>query len=288
MSTQIPVAFEKKYAADFITLAQQKGSRLRSTVRTDASEGGKHLYFDRVGATAMQRKTSRHMDTPTVDTPHSRRRVSVEDYVWADLIDRVDMIKMTKSPQNVYMTSGMNAAGRTMDDIIIAAANGSATTEDEDDTTSTVALPSAQKIAVASAGLTLAKVLNAKEILDAAEIDEMDRVMVYTAKQQSDVLALTTFTSSDFAVKALLAGQVTEFLGFRWVRSERLTVDSSSDRLCLAYAKSAMGLYLPQDITARVSERADKNYSIQTYVELSLGAVRIEDAGVVQIACSEA
>ena len=288
MSTQIPVAFEKKYAKDFILLAQQKGSRLRGSVRTDASEGGKHLYFDRIGATAMQRKTSRHMDTPTVDTPHSRRRVAVEDYVWADLIDRADAIKMMKSPQNAYMTSGMRAAGRTIDDIIIAAANGNATAEDEDDATSTVALPSAQKIAVASAGLTLAKVLSAKEILDAAEIDEMDRVMVYSAKQQSDVLALTQFTSSDYAVKALLAGSVTEFMGFTWIRSERLTTDSSSNRLCLAYAKSAMGLYLPQDITARVSERADKNYSIQTYVELSLGAVRIEDAGVVQIACSEA
>lgn len=291
MSTQIPTAFEVKFANDFYTLAQQKGSRLRSTVRTDAIDGGKKLYFDRVGATSMMLKTSRHMDTPQIDTPHSRRRVTPNDYVWADLLDKADLIRMSKSPQSTYMTAGMNAAGRQMDDTIIAALNGSAYSVDQDDAETTVALPSAQKVAAASAGLTFTKIRTAKKLFDAAEIPADERYFVIGSYQMNiDLLAMTQITSSDFVNRQPLPsgdldGQF--WMGFNWIRSERLTT-SSTTRYCLAYHKRAVGLYLPEDITARMSERPDKNYSTQLYVEMALGATRIEDAGVVQIACVEA
>lgn len=288
MSNEIPVAFEQKYATDFMLLSQQKGSRLRNTVRDDPSGGAKALHFDRVGKTSMVKKTSRHQDTPIVHTPHSRRRITPEDYVWADLIDRADLDKMMKNPQSTYMTSGMYAAGRTYDDTIIAALNGNAVAIDQDDATSNVALPAAQKIAVGTTGLTLAKLLEAKEILDGAEVDEEDRFLVYTSKQGTNLLETTEVKSSDYnTVKALVQGQIDTFLGFKFIRCERLTVDSSSSRLCLAYQKRGAGIWVPRDITTRITERADKNYAIQCYVEISTGAVRIEDEAVVQIACAE-
>jgi len=40
-----------------------------------------------------------------------------------------------------------------------------------------------------------------------------------------------------------------------------------------------------QDVNVKISERADKNYSTQIYCELSVGATRIEDEKVVEIAC---
>ncbi len=292
MSDQIPVAFEQKYARDFILLSQQKVSRLRNTVRDDPSGGGAKAYhFDRIGATEMQLKTSRHMDTPIVSTPHSRRRVTTNDYVWGDLIDRSDLQKMMKNPQSSYMTSGIRAAGRKIDTIIIAAANGNAVSVDQDDATSNVALPAAQKIAAGGTGLTLDKVLETKEKMDAAEVDEEDRFFIYTAKQATNMLKTTEVKSADYnTVQALSRGQIGAndiFLGFKWIRSERLAVDGASARLCLAYQKNAMGMYIPGDVYARISERADKNYSIQTFIDMSMGAVRIEDVGVVQVACVE-
>lgn len=287
MSSQIPVAFEQKFAADFMLLSQQKGSRLRNTVRDDPTPGAKYFHFDRIGKTAMVKKTSRHQDTPTVDTPHSRRRVGTDDYVWADLIDRADVNKMMTSPQNSYMTSGMYAAGRQIDDLIIAAARGDATAIDAADASSTVALPAAQKIAVGGTGLTLAKILQVKEIMDAAEVDEMDRVFAYTAKQGTNLLNTTEIKSADYnSVKALVNGQLNSFLGFTWIRTERLP-KVSSDRYCVAYQRRGIGLYVGQDLTTRISERPDKNYSVQCYVEMAMGAVRIEDEAVVEIACLE-
>ena len=74
MSTQITTAFVQQYRSNLLILAQQKGSRLRNTVRTE-SVNGTSAFFDRLGATAAVQRTTRHGDTPLIDTPHSRRRV---------------------------------------------------------------------------------------------------------------------------------------------------------------------------------------------------------------------
>lgn len=79
MSIQITTAFVEAYKANVYHLTQQKGSKLRRAVRVE-SITGKNAYFEQMGSTAARKRTSRHSDTPRMDTPHSRRRVSLEDY----------------------------------------------------------------------------------------------------------------------------------------------------------------------------------------------------------------
>jgi len=286
MSTQITTAFVEQYKSNVFHLAQQKGSRLRDAVRTETVVGKSH-YFERIGSTAALKRTSRHSDTPRVDTPHSRRRVTMDDYDWADLIDNEDKIRMLISPQSEYAQAGAWAMGRAMDDAIIDAASGNAFGGVSGGTT--VALPSAQKIAHGSAGLTIAKLIEAKEILDANSVDpEEPRCIVVTSKQLSDLLALTQITSSDFnSVKALVQGEIDTFMGFKFIRTERLDTNSSSNRLVLAFAQSGIGLALGQDINTKISERADKNYATQVFLSMTIGATRIEDEKVVEIECTE-
>ena len=73
MSVEIPVSFVQQYRSNLLILAQQKGSRLRNTVRVE-SVTGTSAFFDRLGSTSAQLRTTRHGDTPLIDTPHSRRR----------------------------------------------------------------------------------------------------------------------------------------------------------------------------------------------------------------------
>ena len=286
MSVQITTAFVEQYKSNVFHLAQQKGSRLRDAVRTETVTGKSH-FFERIGDTAALKRTSRHSDTPRVDTPHSRRKVTMDDYDWADLIDQEDKVRMLISPQSEYAMSGAWAMGRAMDDAIIAAASGNAFGGVSGGTT--VALPSGQKIVHASAGLTLTKLISAKEVLDAADTDpDEPRYMVVSAKQLSDLLGSTTITSADFnSVKALVQGELDTFLGFNFIRSERLETDSNSDRLVLGFCQSAIGLALGRDIETRISERADKNYATQVFLSMTIGATRVEDEKVVQIACQE-
>ena len=286
MSVQITTAFVEQYKSNVFHLAQQKGSRLRDAVRTETVTGKSH-FFERIGDTAALKRTSRHSDTPRVDTPHSRRKVTMDDYDWADLIDQEDKVRMLISPQSEYAMSGAWAMGRAMDDAIISAASGNAFGGVSGGTT--VALPSGQKIVHASAGLTLAKLISAKEVLDAADTDpDEPRYMVVSAKQLSDLLGSTTITSADFnSVKALVQGELDTFLGFNFIRSERLETDSNDDRLVLGFCQSAIGLALGRDIETRISERADKNYATQVFLSMTIGATRVEDEKVVEIACTE-
>ena len=286
MSVQITTAFVEQYKSNVFHLAQQKGSKLRDAVRTESIVGKSH-FFERIGSTAAVKRTSRHADTPRVDTPHSRRKVTMDDYDWADLIDDSDKVRLLISPQSEYAKAGAYAMGRTMDDVIIAAATGNAFGGVSGG--STIALPAGQKIAHGSTGLTIAKLISAKEKLDAANVDPDEaRVLVCSAKQISDLLGTTQITSADFnSVKALVQGDIDTFMGFKFIRSERLGTDSNGNRQVLAFTNSSIGLALGKDIQTKISERADKNYSTQVYLCMTIGATRVEDEKVVEIACTE-
>ena len=101
MSSQITEAFVQQYSNNVQMLSQQKGSLLRGVVDVE-SVVGKHAYFERIGAVSAQKRVSRHSDTPQIDTPHSRRRVSMADYEWADLIDQQDRVRTLIDPTSSY------------------------------------------------------------------------------------------------------------------------------------------------------------------------------------------
>ena len=290
MSTEVNKAFAQKFRDTFLHLVQQKGSRLRDYVRVNTDISGKYDHFDRIGSTSAQKITSRHSDTPLISTPHSRRRVSMDDYNWADLIDKADKVRMLADPASDYMKAGVWAMGRKMDDIIIAAMSGNAVSIDEDDASSNVALPAAQKIAVSgTTDMNITKLMQAKKILDASDVDpDLPRHIVMKSNQFYDLLGDNQIQSSDYnTVKALVAGDIDTFMGFKFHRSERLAVDSSSDTLCLAWIPEGIGLSMGMDVKTEISERPDKNYSTQVYAQMCLGAVRIEDEKVVEIACTD-
>ena len=290
MSNQVTTAFVQQYSNNVQMLSQQMGSRLREAVDVE-SITGKNAYFDQVGSTTAQIRTSRHSNTPQIDTPHSRRRVSLADYEWADLIDDADKVRMLIDPTSSYAKAAAAAMGRSMDDVIITALGGTAYTGETGGTS--VALPSTQKFATSnqSDGLTVAKLLDAKKKMDLADVDpSIPRYVVCGATQISDLLNTTEVKSSDFnTVKALAQGQVDSFLGFKFIMSNRLSFDASNtdDRLVFAFTKDAIKLAIGKDVTARISERDDKSYSTQVYYCMSIGATRMEEEKVVQIPCNE-
>ena len=286
MSTQITTAFVEQYSANVLQLSQQRGSRLRAAVRVEPVTG-KNAFIDRVGAVAARRRTARHADTPQLDTPHSRRRVSLVDYDWADLIDDLDKVRLLADPTSPYAMAGAWAMGRAMDDEVIAAFTGNAAAGV--DGSSSVALPVEQLIAHASSGLTIDKLLKAKETLDSADVDDATpRFVAVTAKQVTNLLSTTEVKSADYnTVKALVQGEIDTFLGFRFIRTERLTKDGNGNRQAIAWAQDGMALAVGKEPVARIVERADKNHATQVYYSMAIGAARLEEAKVVAIACVE-
>ena len=290
MSTQITTAFVEQYSANVTMLAQQMGSVLRSAVDVETIKG-KNAFFDQIGSVTAQVRSSRHGSTPQLDTPHSRRRVSLADYEWADLIDDLDKVRMLIDPTSAYAKAAAAAMGRAMDDVIITALGGSADTGVAGGTA--VALPSSQKVSTSAqadgSGLTIAKLRSAKYILDSNDVDpSTPRYIVVGPKQIQDLLATTEVTSSDYnTVKALATGTLDSFLGFKFLVSNRLALANTDDRLVYAFTADAIKLAIGKDVTARIDERADKSYATQVYYSMAIGATRMEEKKVVEIPCDE-
>lgn len=294
MSIQITTAFVQQYRANVEHLVQQKGSRLRPLVRTE-SQNAEFDFYDRIGATSAQEVTGRHQDTPLINVPHDRRRVSLRDFDWADLIDRTDRIRMLIDPTSPYSQNAAYALGRKMDEVILDAAFGSVYTGKTG--SSTVSFPNTQQVAVdyvesgaaANSGLTIAKLRKAKEIMDKNEVDPTERrYIALTAKQVTDLLKTTEVSSADYnTVRALVQGEINSFMGFEFVRTELVRTNASSHRRCVAWAQSGLLLAVGADITVDIGPRRDKRNSTQVYVSASFGATRMEEEKVVELICAE-
>ena len=83
------------------------GSRLKNAVTVETGKVGEEVYMDRISATDAQKVTTRHGDSPQIDTPHDRRRVVPVDYDWGDLIDNPDRLRTLIDPASAY---SVNAA----------------------------------------------------------------------------------------------------------------------------------------------------------------------------------
>jgi hypothetical protein len=286
MSSQITTAFVQQYSANIQMLSQQMGSLLRDKVRVE-SVVGKNAYFDQVGSVTAQLKTSRHSDTPQIDTPHSRRRVSLADYEFADLIDQQDKVRLLIDPTSSYAQAAAMAMGRAMDDVIIAAATGTAYTGETGATSESVQTAIAASVGTGT-GLNLVKLTTAKRLLDDADVDpSIPRHIIVGPEQLQNLLAVEQVTSSDYnTVKALVQGEIDSYLGFKFTVSNRLA-KSGNDRTCIVYAEDGITLGIGKDISARIDERADKSYATQVYYCQSIGATRMEQAKVVPITCTE-
>jgi hypothetical protein len=284
MSTQITTAFVEQYSANIQMLSQQMGSLLRDAVRNE-SVVGKDAYFDQIGKVTAVLKTSRHSDTPQIDTPHSRRRVSLADYEFADLIDQQDKVRLLIDPTSSYAKAAAYAMGRAMDDVIIAAALGTANTGVSGGTP--VTFPAANIVAanLGGTGMNIEKLASAKQILDAGDVDpSIKRHIIVSPQEIADLLNTTTVTSSDFnTVKALVHGEIDSFMGFKFHVSNRLVDNGASNTQCIAFAEDGILLGIGKDVTARIDERADKSYATQVYYCQTIGATRMEEAKVVSV-----
>lgn len=293
MSVQITTAFVEQYKANVYHLLQQKGSKLRPYVRIE-SVTGKNAFFDQIGSTNARLRTSRHSDTPRMDTPHARRRVSLADYDWADLIDNEDKVRMLINPASEYAQAAMWAMGRSIDDTILEAVDGTAYTGVDGSTSTSFSsgmIVDVQTVwpgvAAADTGLNLAKLIEARKLLGANEVDPDEEVYAaVNARQISSLLKDERVVSGDYnSALPLVNGQISRVGGVTLIPCNRIGVNSNSDDKVPFWTRSGMLLALGQDMTTRISERDDKNYAVQVFCSMTIGATRMEENRVGYIEC---
>lgn len=294
MSQQAPTAFVQKFTAGIRLLQQQMDQRMRNAVMVDDTVPGDRAFFDQLDATEMSEVTNRHGDTEYTDTPHARRMVTMKTYDVADLVDRADIRRLLNNPINGYSRSMAAAANRKFDDIIIAAFDASASTGV--DGTTLVGIPATHKVEAdgspATGTGTLMSVTSltiARQLLEEGENNEDDGdnkwYACLSAKSRNDLLIDTTapvLTNSDYAsVRALVNGQINTFLGFEFLKSQRLSRGSGNSWDTPFWVKKSMQLGVSEESRGYMDVLPQKRHSTQVRYEMDAGATRMDEKGVV-------
>lgn len=316
MNSQIEAWRVQQYAGNVYQLSQQKGSRLATLVRNEEFTG-KAEFFDRLGLALAQDKTGRNTDTPNLNINQDKRMVSTITREWGTLVDRKDKVQQIHNPENEYAIAAQNALGRKLDLVIIDGALTTARTGEDGSGTQT--LGNAQKIAcVASNALATANIggiLAMKKKLDQSEAVG-PRYLIHNGNFLSKLLNVTQITSADYnTIKALVAGEIDTFLGFKWIRTELTpgsggpgalpvtsydadtflfdpatglyqgggTALTGTEEVAIGIVGDGVLLGKNPNALARIDERSDKSYATQVYAAMDFGAVRMEEAKVVQL-----
>jgi hypothetical protein len=286
MSDLVPQHYTIEFATNWIQRTQQTKARLDDFV-VDESFTGERKRWNRLAAQNSRVRTERKGPTVISEASSDFRWASRTPFDLANTLDKDDAMNLGNLvlPTSDYVQSHAAAHNRDKDDIAWQAAVDNVMTG-ENGTTST-ALPEAQKIAAGGTGLTVVKLLQANEILEGADLeDEAPRVLVCTAQQLTNLLNSTEVKSADYnTVKALAAGHIDTFMGFKFKKIKRLR-KSGNDRTCVAWVKGAIKRFTG-DRMSSIDKRPDLSYATQIYSSWNFGAARVYDEGVVQIICVE-
>ncbi len=285
--------YGQAYSRNIMQLAQEKYSKLMSLVYQKDNVTGKNFYQDQIGKWEMETKGGRNVETPNNDPTLSRRMGALVDYHDNRMLDRGDELRTISDPRSAYTIAGASSLGRQIDQVIANRILASANTGETGSgtitlgTTSIAAHVNPSGTATGTAAtLTFARVRSAKRVLDLESVEMEDRYAVVNPSALDQILNTTQATSSDYnAVKALVRGELDTWMGFKWVMSNNLST-SGTLTSCFFMQRYALCLAMGAQPMVRTDERPDKSYSWQVYYELNIGAVRLEEARVVQMDCT--
>lgn len=296
---QVATHYIQQYTTNVNMLLTQKGGKLAPFVTMGSHTGTGAQVVQQIGTTKPIKNLGRYQDTPLIDMPTAQRWVFPNDYDWGTLIDDQDKLKMLLDPTSPYTMSAVNAMRRAQDDEILQAFYASSPTGTNG--ASTTAFPAGQKVGVNVGGtnskLNVAKLRAAKVLLMAAGVD-LESEAIYCAINSADHDALLNeieVKSTDFNSKpALVDGRLSYFLGINFVHVEytdsasysadTVTAVGSATRFVPMWVKSGMYLGTWKDVAVSVAPRPDKRFATQVYCTTTLGATRVEEKRVVQIA----
>jgi len=274
-------------STNFVTLfdaevkqAYQAEQQLKGMCRTRMGVVGSTVQFPKIGkgqATARIPQT----DVVPLNVAHTNVTATLADYVAPEYTDIFDQSHVNYEERQELVKVVSGAIGRRADQIKLDALAASSTT-----------LTVGNDIGGTDTNLNVAKIREAKRLLDGNSVPKADRFFSMHADGLSALLGETEIGSSDYnAVRALVNGEVNSYLGFSFVTfgdmdEGGLASDGSSDRTSFAWHKNALGY------GESISQRSEINYipektSWLVTAMLSAGAVAIDDEGIVILTTRE-
>jgi len=244
-------AFYNAFTAGYEHILQERRPIYQGLVREERIEG-EYESYDFLGDIELDDKATRFEDIPIEDMTHNRRWIFPK---WARkgiFVDKEDDIALHTDPTSDYIKALAKAVIRKENATITDAffADVKAGKNPGDDTASlndslyvystrittggrTIAhdVQSDYTAGGVSTGLTIEKLILARQALEELENDPDAMFNVAIApKQGSDLLREAETQSIDTnMIKSLVNGVVNEYMGFRFVKTNRIVIGSSND-----------------------------------------------------------
>ena len=327
----IETAYVAAFREGFEQAFQQSESKLQPYFEQETQNSEFQYFDRIGEAEAMAPVTTRLGNNPTSEILHNRRRVGLVDYELGKYIDEKDLKRVVTDPMNAYTQALLASGKRKIDDIIIDKFFGTANTgknggvavtftdNAEDATTIKVGALSAGGITstgnyvldtgntegfsiganytngtAGAYGLTVDKLLAARATmlrLHAIDQDEVVNCFI-GARQFEDLLNEDKIINSDYAVrKSLAEGNVTTFMGFRFIHTERLPLyDGTNDdeRRVIVATPKALKMSIGDGLKGDMWRDPSKKNAPYLYYKLCADAVRMWGEVSGEIRCSEA
>lgn len=303
MAVTITENYQVKYTNKWGTMLQQHASRLENYVSVMRDLSGKVVFLDQFGVLDFTEKTGRVSATTLNEAPTTRRSIRPRLFTKAIGFDEFDGMQLGDIDVPVSKTiEGLQAAaGRRMDDVMISGFMD--TNYIGEDGMTAVPFSENQIIPASyvesgsesSSNLTVAKLRATLQMLEEKEAWNQDApqfgdqlVIAVTSSQIMSLLRETEVSSYDFNnVKALVEGKIDTFMGFKFVRTQRLPKDEEGNRICLAWVKSKAQFGIWNDFKVKISVRDDMEEALQVRAKFACGATRLQEEAFVKVLCDE-
>jgi len=279
MSISLSNAFVTLFDAE-VKQAYQGKAMLVPAVRQRRGVEGSTVKFPKVGKGVATPRVPQTDVTP-LNVGFSSVTLTLSDWNAAEYSDIFSQAKVNFDERQELVQVVANAMGRRQDQLILDALAASGTS-----------LTVANSIGGATTNLNVAKLREAKRLMDKNNVPPEGRHIVIHGNGLANLLSETSVTSSDFnTVKALVQGDVSTFLGFTFHvlgdRSEGgLAIDGSLDRTCFAFHNMAVGYGEGIGMRTEINYIPEKTSWLVNEV-FSAGATTIDAEGIVQITCRE-
>ena len=279
MSIALSSAFTTLFDAE-VKQAYQGKAQLVGAVRQRRGVEGSTVKFPKVGRGVATPRIGQTDVTP-LNVGFSNVTLTLEDWIAAEYSDIFSQQKVNFDERSELVQVLGNAIGRRQDQLVLAALAASGTS-----------LSVANDVGGTDTNMNVAKLRQAKGLMDKNNVPPMDRHMIIHSNGLQALLAETAVTSSDFnTVKALVNGELDTFLGFKFhVIGDRdeggLAIDGSLDRTSFAFHKDAIGY------GEGIAPKTEINYvpektSFLVASMFSAGATTIDAEGIVSIVARE-
>lgn len=279
MAIGLSNAFVTLFDAE-VKQAYQGKAMLVGAVRARRGVEGSIVKFPKVGRGVATPRVPQTDVTP-LNVGFSQVTLTLQDWNAAEYSDIFNQAKVNFDERQELVQVVANAVGRRQDQMIIDALVNSST-----------GLTVANSIGGSNTNMNMAKLRDAKRLLDKSNVPPENRHIVIHANNLSALLSETSITSSDFAnVKALVQGEVSYFMGFQFhVIGDRneggLPIDGSSDRKVFAFHRDAVGYGEGIAMRTEINYIPEKTSWLVNEV-FSANSVAIDAEGIVQITCRE-